>query len=60
MPFGRQELGNQSKSGLRVSLHPRCAVRVHQYAREEHHESTDHDDTDGHGAAVLGGFFAGW
>jgi hypothetical protein len=28
--------------------------------REEHHESTDHDDADGHGAAVLGGFFAGW
>jgi hypothetical protein len=27
---------------------------------EEHHESTDHDDTDGHDAAVLGGFFAGW
>jgi hypothetical protein len=28
--------------------------------REEHHESTDHDDADGHGAAVLGGFFADW
>src|SRR5262252_4193661 len=28
--------------------------------REEHHESTDHNDADGHGAPVLGGFFAGW
>jgi hypothetical protein len=27
--------------------------------REEYHESTDHDDADGPGAAVPGGFFAG-
>jgi hypothetical protein len=60
MPFGGQELGNQSKSGLRYRFIRDAPFLLHQYATGGHHESTDHDDADGHGAAVLGGFFAGW